>query len=150
MPDGSMSALERLKAIGFLRAGCWNCLQGGLAFDLEERLRNATNILYAFVVGGQVVYVGKSVRSLRERMNGYRNPSSTQSTNIRNNERLRESLNRGATVEVFVLPDNGLLHYGGFHVNLAAGLEDALIRDLQPLWNGGKKEGSPAPVEERS
>jgi len=39
-----------------------------------------------------------------------------------------------------VLADHGLLHYGGFHVNLAAGLEDSLIRDLNPPWNGGKKE----------
>jgi len=35
-----------------------------------------------------------------------------------------------------VLPDNGLLHYGQFHVNLAAGLEDSIISVLQPEWNG--------------
>ena len=38
-------------------------------------------------------------------------------------------------VEIYVLPDNGLMHYGGFHLNLAAGLEDSLIRDLEPPWN---------------
>jgi len=33
------------------------------------------------------------------------------------------------------LPDNGLLHFGDFHVNLAAGLEDSIIKTLNPLWN---------------
>jgi hypothetical protein len=41
-------------------------------------------------------------------------------------------------VEVYVLPDSGLLYYGGFHVNLAAGLEDALIDSLDPPWNGAR------------
>jgi hypothetical protein len=34
------------------------------------------------------------------------------------------------------LRDNGLLHYGAFHINLAAGLEDDLIAKLKPAWNG--------------
>jgi hypothetical protein len=38
-------------------------------------------------------------------------------------------------VEIYALPDNGLLRYGGFHVNLAAGLEDSIVRDLNPPWN---------------
>jgi hypothetical protein len=38
-------------------------------------------------------------------------------------------------VDIFALPDNGLLHYGGFHINLAAGLEDSLISTLAPSWN---------------
>lgn len=85
------------------------------------------------------MYVGKSRKTLRERMYSYRNPGPTQSTNIRGNRLLLDALSEGSTVELFVLPDNGLLYYGGFHVNLAAGLEDSLIRDLQPPWNGGKK-----------
>ena len=35
-----------------------------------------------------------------------------------------------------MLPDTGLLRYGGFHINLAAGLEDSLISDISPPWNG--------------
>jgi hypothetical protein len=46
----------------------------------------------------------------------------------------------GKSVEIFALQDNDLLHYGGFDVNLAAGLEDSLVRDLSPPWNGGQKE----------
>ena len=43
-------------------------------------------------------------------------------------------------MDIFVLPDNGLLHYGLFHVNLAAGLEDSIVRELNPPWNGDQKE----------
>jgi hypothetical protein len=32
------------------------------------------------------------------------------------------------------------MHYGGFHINLAAGLEDSIIRELKPIWNGGHKD----------
>ena len=38
-------------------------------------------------------------------------------------------------VEIHALPDNGLLYYRGFHVNLAAGLEDSLVATLKPVWN---------------
>jgi hypothetical protein len=43
----------------------------------------------------------------------------------------------GTSVEIHALPDNdnGLLYYGGIHVNLAAGLEDSLIAALKPSWN---------------
>lgn len=34
-----------------------------------------------------------------------------------------------------MLADHGLLRFGGFHLNLAAALEDSLINDLRPPWN---------------
>ena len=68
-------------------------------------------------------------------MYGYQNPGATQSTNIKGNKFIRESLSGGSAVEVHALPDNGLLYYGGFHVNLAAGLEDSLVAQLKPKWN---------------
>jgi hypothetical protein len=36
---------------------------------------------------------------------------------------------------VYAPPDNGLLHYSGFHVNLAAGLEDSLVATIKLPWN---------------
>ena len=127
--------LERLAFIGFVRAGVWRCEEGRLRLNLEG-LGKCLNILYALVVEGEVMYIGKSVKTLATRMYGYCNPSTTQRTNVRNNRAMLDALAAGRTVEVYVLPDNGLLHYGGFHVNLAAGLEDSLIRDLRPAWNG--------------
>ena len=68
-------------------------------------------------------------------MYGYQNPGPTQSTNIKGNKLIKELLATSAPVEIYALPDNGLLYYGGFHVNLAAGLEDNLIATLSPPWN---------------
>lgn len=86
------------------------------------------------------MYVGKTVQPLRTRLAGYRSPGATQSTNINNKRRIYESLLKGKSVEIYSLADNGLLRFGGFHVNLAAGLEDSIVRDLKPDWNHGKKE----------
>ena len=95
----------------------------------------APNVLYAFVSAGTVLYIGKTVGSLSGRMSGYQSPGPTQSTNTAGNRSLKHLLSQGPTVEIHALPDNGLLFYGGFHVNLAAGLEDSLVADLKPEWN---------------
>jgi hypothetical protein len=105
-------------------------------------------------VNGDLTYIGKTTRTLRARMSGYRNPGPTQSTNIRNNERIRSALSQGKRVEIYAFRDTGLLKLGGFHLNLAAGLEDSLVRELSPPWNGGRKDApeqeatipQPAPV----
>jgi hypothetical protein len=79
-------------------------------------------------------------------MSNYRRPGKTQSTNIGNNARIRALLEAGDAVDILSLPDSGLMHYGKFHLNLAAGLEDSIIRTLDPPWNGGKVE----PVNEQT
>ncbi len=136
---------HRLTAMGFIECGEWTAQDGKLAPTLLK-CEDARNILYAFVVDDMVMYIGKSVQSFRARMQGYRSPGKSQLTNIRNNGNLRQALESGKRVALYVLPDNGLLHYGGFHVNLAAGLEDALVRELCPPWNGGKKETGESPL----
>lgn len=139
--------MNRLLAIGFEPAGHWLLDREKLRCELT---RHATqrNILYAFVCDGEVKYVGKSAVSLAARMAGYRTPGkgTSNSTNVRNHARIRELLAQDVAVEIFVLPDSGLLHYGPFHLNLAAGLEDDVIRVLDPEWNGGTKERPPEPA----
>ena len=131
--------MNRLLDIGFEPAGHWRIDGGKLSFELT-RCATQKNILYAFVCDGAVMYVGKTIRMLAARMAGYKTPGKTQTTNINNNQRILEVLASGAAVEIMVLPDNGLLHYGQFHLNLAAALEDDIIRKLDPPWNGGKPE----------
>lgn len=121
--------------IGFIHAGSWSCEGQRLRIDLAK-LGQAKNVLYAFVVDDEIMYIGKSIQSLARRMYGYCNPSGTQRTNWRNNQAIRDAFAAEKRVELYALPDNGLLYYGGFHVNLAAGLEDSLIRELRPAWNG--------------
>src|SRR5882672_7513876 len=120
-------ALERLSGMGFKPAGQWILDGDSIRPEVDAGLGLAANVLYAFVLSKDVVvYIGKSVLTLRQRMQSYRTPGVSQATNIRNRQNVMRELRAGHTVEIFVLPDNGLLAYGGFHVNLAAGLEDAL------------------------
>lgn len=139
--------MNRLVEIGFQQAGHWR-LEGDKLVPELTRLATQQNILYAFICDGEVKYIGKTTSTLAGRMKGYRNPAESQTTNIRNNTLIREILEGGGTVDIYALPDNGLLHYGAFHLNLAAGLEDDLIRVINPEWNGGRAEPVPLAVEE--
>lgn len=132
--EPSVPSAERLKTMGFHKCGEWRLLEGKLKCVLASDAA-ASNVLYAFISEGSVLYVGKTVRTLKDRMYGYQNPGPTQSTNIKGNKFIYEVLVGGGNVEVHALPDNGLLYYGGFHVNLAAGLEDSLVANLKPKWN---------------
>jgi hypothetical protein len=125
--DPTQSPIQRLTAMGFCKAADWCLERSGLECRFVEHA-GAQNILYAFVSQGAVLYVGKTVRTLKQRMYGYRRP-------VKGNRLIREVLATGSAVEVHALPDHGLLYYGGFHVNLAAGLEDSLVAALKPAWN---------------
>lgn len=133
--------MNRLLQIGFQPAGHWYIDSDKLNFELT-RHGTANNILYAFVGNGLVKYVGKTAQPLAKRMSGYRAPGRTQQTNIRCHQLIRSLLCEGVAVQIFALPDNGLMHYGPFHLNLAAGLEDDIIRIVNPDWNGGKVEAT--------
>jgi len=126
--------MNRILEIGFRNVGRWELVDGNLIYKLTS-LMNNKNILYAFISDDQIKYIGKTTQPLKKRMYGYKNPGPTQSTNIRNNANIKSLLSEGKQVDIFALPDNGLLHYGAFHLNLAAGLEDNLIAKIQPEWN---------------
>jgi hypothetical protein len=126
--------LGRLVDMGFKKVGVWRRSGERNIYALDS-CSESTNVLYAFICNGSVLYVGKTAQSLKKRMNGYQNPGPTQSTNIKANSLIKEMVTSGNEVEIFALPDNGLLYYGGFHVNIAAGLEDNIINALKPVWN---------------
>ena len=126
--------IERLKNMGFRQVGEWTLDSGKVQFTLDD-VAASQNVLYAFISEENVMYIGKTVQTLKQRMNGYKNPAPTQSTNIKGNNFITETLSANKSVSIYALPDNGLLYYGGFHVNLAAGLEDSLVSSLKPSWN---------------
>jgi hypothetical protein len=131
--------LTKLLEIGFVAVGHWVLTADSVACELSQ-LANFPNALYAFTVDGNLKYIGKTTQTLRNRMSGYRNPGPTQSTNIRNNQNIQEALHEAKRVDIYIFRDMGLMKFGGFHLNLAAGLEDSLVRDLAPPWNGGRKD----------
>lgn len=132
--------LDKLIEIGFKKVGVWSLVEHELQLTLESE-ENTQNVLYCFVIDGIPMYVGKTVQPLKKRMYGYLRPGPSQSTNIKNNAYLKNALLNGSKVQLFVLPDNGLLHFGAFHLNLAAGLEDSILRTISPEWNLVGKDG---------
>ena len=134
------SAMDRLFEIGFERAGFWELIDDDPHIELE-RYGNAANVLYAFISQLELLYIGRSGRSLRMRMDGYENGGPPRSMRARNRERIAAMLMIDQPVELFVMPDPGNLHYGSFRVNLAAGLQHSLIESLAPPWNTSAPTG---------
>ncbi|WP_234837471.1 GIY-YIG nuclease family protein [Sinorhizobium meliloti] len=148
MTDSQLTA-EVLLNLGFVDVGKWQPKGDSIAYDLDgadasasEVLLDAPNALYAFVRDDQVVYIGKTARSIRKRFVGYCRPGKTQATNQRCHRNIKAAIAEGTEIRIFVFTPITHLRYSDFEINLAAGLEDSLIREFDPSWNG-KDRGHP-------
>ena len=145
-----LSALDRIRAAGFRPAGHWSLANGVLRLNLAHPHPVVPELLYAFAANGDLTYVGKTTQGLLKRMQAYRSPPSGPksggSTNIKNHQNITAALAAGQAVEIYVLDAAGEQRHGEFRVNFAAGLEDSLIRELAPPWNGRDRPVEPAPV----
>lgn len=130
--------ISRLKKVGFRRVGRWVMGDERPEYKLEAE-EMTYNVLYSFVSGNEILYIGKTTIALRDRMYQYQRPGPSQRTNLRNNSAIAKLLESGAAIEIFALPDPGDMEYKGLHLNLAAGLEDSLISELKPTWNKSGK-----------
>lgn len=127
--------MDRLINIGFVQVGYWTLTNPNtIAYTLNSN-HNTRHVLYAFISNGAIKYIGKTTQILNARMYGYQSPGQTQSTNIRVNKLINDILSQDMPVDIFILADNGLLSFGGFRINIAAGLEDTLIDEINPEWN---------------
>ena len=126
--------MNRLLNIGFINVGHWSLTNYALKYEITSHLMTK-NVLYSFISNGEIKYIGKTSMELTKRMYGYQNPGPSQTTNIRVNEKIKRLLQTDQPVDIFILVDNGLLKYGDFKINLAAGLEDTLIYQISPEWN---------------
>lgn len=126
--------MNRLLNIGFVSVGHWTLRDNVIKYNLTSH-HTTTNVLYSFISNGDIKYIGKTKVQLSQRMYGYQNPGPTQNTNIRINAKIKNLLDNDQPVDIFILTDNGLLRYGDFRINLAAGLEDTLIYEINPEWN---------------
>lgn len=156
-----VATLEDLQSVGFIKVGEWRLAEESLVLELTDK-QEMSPALYAFVVGGEVKYVGKTVRALSKRLYGYLNPGVSQKTNVRVQGKLLESLSEEKCVDIygFNVPEPSTV--GRFLVNLPAGLEDDITRQVNPVWNGGRerqpsikaksasKEGESKPAQVRS
>lgn len=126
--------LSKLISMGFEHVGDWFLDGQDVSYQLSK-FGNERNILYAFIENGQVNYIGKSIQNLNKRMYLYKNCGESQRTNIRVREKIRSSLANGSRVMIYVFIQKVHMTYENIPINLAAGLEDNLIRLISPKWN---------------
>jgi hypothetical protein len=136
-----MKNLERIKTIGFELAGHW-ALKGGEINYIQEpsskKLWGSPNALYAFIVEktGEILYIGKTTRTPIQRFFGYKRPGNTQATNKKVNAEIISLIKKDNLISIYLFSGTMHLRWGEFSVNLAAGLEDQLIKVISPRLNG--------------
>nr|WP_246849642.1 GIY-YIG nuclease family protein [Rubellimicrobium arenae] len=121
----------------------------GTQVDGRRAIMEIPNALYAFAEGNTVSYIGKTTRGIRRRFAGYRRPGATQRTNVRCNAKIKEAIGAGRVIRILAFTPITQLRYGEFEINLAAGLEDSLIRLVNPSWNGGDRGAAITETAER-
>ncbi len=132
--------MKEIIELGFEKVGKWSYINESFKFELNDNYINR-NILYSFVIENEIKYIGKSIKTISQRLNGYKNPNITQRTNFRLNNLIVEKLKEGKEVEIYLFVDKAELNYKGKNINLPAGLEDNLIAEYLPEWNSLGKNG---------
>ena len=128
--------VDQLLANGFVRVARWvPCPLSGIKLD---GALSKTAGVYAFAVNGLVMYVGVATAGFPSRMNGYRNPGPTQSTNKRLKATISEILAKGNIVEVCIATPTDF-EWNGLPVSAPIGLESGLIRSFHLPWNKAGK-----------
>ena len=139
-----MASLQDLLAIDFKEFCEWTLVENDLyytPYSPNDRSANYENVLYAFTENnednedGIVRYIGKTTKSIISRFAGYKNPSKEQKTNQRVGNSIREALNVGKKIKILVFTDISPIQWKGYNLNVAAGIEDSLIKTLKPEWN---------------
>ena len=126
--------MNRLLNMGFINVGNWTLNNDNIQYQLASN-QKAKNVLYSFVSNGEIMYIGKTTMQLTKRMYGYQKPGTSQRTNIRVNDKIKTLLTTDQPLEILIFTDLGLHKYNDFRINLAGGLEDTLIYELNPAWN---------------
>lgn len=105
---------------------------------VDDDVKKQNDFIYAFVVKGQIKYIGESRQTISQRMSGYRNPGKTTLTNIHINKEIKNSK---FPVEVYVRTNTNV-YVEDLQMNVSArvGIEEKLIsafklNDPEIGWN---------------
>jgi hypothetical protein len=123
---------QRLLEGGFKEVGCWE-LNGAKDLIHSIDLPRQAGV-YAFVIDGIAQYVGLASTSLHQRLGFYRRPGTSQRTNIRLNEVIRDNLSKGIVVQILIAHPADH-EWNGFKVKGGEGLEAGLISQFDLPWN---------------
>ncbi len=132
MLDDATISIRHLLDAGFRWAGRWETPDGATiarCFEVDSKPG-----VYAYAVNGMVTYVGSAQRGLHNRLRSYE-ISKTKRTAMRIRREILASLALGNAVDVYLLPAPPALRWNGLPVDLIAGIEDGLIRAINPPWN---------------
>ena len=109
-------------------------------------------LIYAFVTGSEVMYIGKS-DEFKRRMDAYKRAKNSKKryTNKRVFQGIRESLDSGLKPQIFVLSPkvNPIPTYGDLPIDLVNGLETPFIDKFKPVLNKESVEASPEELKQK-
>jgi hypothetical protein len=132
IPIRSPARVADLTRAGFVRIGEWRRTESGEGLRLEGEAERLAGV-YAYVVDGEVRYVGSAQRGLHTRFRRYI-ATKTMRTSGRIKGKIIECLKKGSLVEVFTFSPPAF-DWRGLPIDLVAGLEEGLIRSMRDLWN---------------
>lgn len=130
-PQKPPLTIEVLTAGGFEPAGSWILADGRVALS---RPAPKDRGVYSFVRDGVALYVGLATMGLAKRLYFYGRPGATQRTSIRVNALIKEQLERGAAIDVYIATPADL-ELNGLPISGLAGLELGLIEAFSLPWN---------------
>jgi predicted GIY-YIG superfamily endonuclease len=119
--------MKDLKKIGFELAGKWILENSTIKYQIPEILLSRENVLYAFVSGNEILYIG-TTQNFKKIMNFCQTSNPSQLTNNRNHENILELLNNGKNVDIYVLEAEP-------SKDLRTELKIQLISEFKPKWN---------------
>jgi len=122
----------------FVEIGEWKLKKGlksGITFKLNKF--EDERVIYAFVVDDKVKYIGvceNSTTTIKDRISRYKSLQGA-GTNERIAGKIKDCLKDGRTVRIFALKPKSTLLYKDLKIDLIKGLENPLIKKLNPEWN---------------
>jgi len=129
-----MDSRTLLLEVGFEPAGQW-ILDNGRPFPYLTAGRSNRAALYAFVLGGEVVFIGRVKAAFGGQMGADGPMGMTHHHTTDNDRRIISTLMTGDDLEILEFAPSETLEYRGWKVNTGAGLQDALVERIKPDWN---------------
>lgn len=123
---------QALLAGGFTLLGTWQPTDDG-RIAIDQVLPEAAGT-YAFVADGVAVYVGVATAGLGRRLRMYTRSGERRKTWARLHGRIKQLLDEGGAVEVYVAKPADV-EWNGLPVHVGAGLELGLIQRFDLPWN---------------
>ena len=119
--------------------GCWHLDAAGDGIELDFNADREPGV-YVYAVDGIAHYVGSAQRGLHGRLRRYA-ITKTMRTSQRIRKKILGLLAAGRVVEIYTLSPPALV-WQGLPVDLIAGIEEELIRNLRPIWNVRSNRGA--------